>query len=279
MRFRWVTGGKCGAAGAEASKIALSEGRAAVFRPPRSGEAAVADESHGGLAPAQAAEIAAARTVAASTIRPTVPGLEAMLYQAVPILDQARPGDRLYGGRCRDRAGGAGVLWARDQAGAGKYRADSLLDAPPAHDAVRDVRDKVPCETTYLRRPPIDSPPHRQHQRIFRSVFHSGQGILHSVSGHLAAQSSTNRQGRGAVLTGDEAADVLDILRRDADRCYNDYALMLNEDEKPIRPGRTGPGIGADEFDVEYLWQWYWKTNLHNLFHFLSLRADSHAQY
>ena len=25
--------------------------------------------------------------------------------------------------------------------------------------------------------------------------------------------------------------------------------------------------------------QWYWKTDLHNLFHFLSLRADAHAQY
>jgi thymidylate synthase (FAD) len=25
--------------------------------------------------------------------------------------------------------------------------------------------------------------------------------------------------------------------------------------------------------------QWYWKTNLHNLMHFLSLRADAHAQY
>ena len=25
--------------------------------------------------------------------------------------------------------------------------------------------------------------------------------------------------------------------------------------------------------------QWYWKTDLHNLMHFLSLRADPHAQY
>jgi thymidylate synthase (FAD) len=25
--------------------------------------------------------------------------------------------------------------------------------------------------------------------------------------------------------------------------------------------------------------QWYWKVDLHNLFHFLRLRADSHAQY
>ena len=25
--------------------------------------------------------------------------------------------------------------------------------------------------------------------------------------------------------------------------------------------------------------QWYWKVDLHNLFHFLRLRADPHAQY
>ena len=30
---------------------------------------------------------------------------------------------------------------------------------------------------------------------------------------------------------------------------------------------------------VNYYTQWYWKTDLHNLMHFLSLRADPHAQY
>src|SRR3546814_369866 len=47
----------------------------------------------------------------------------------------------------------------------------------------------------------------------------------------LAAQSSTNRQGRGAVLEGAEARRVLDILREDAERTYGHYAEMLNEDE------------------------------------------------
>ena len=42
--------------------------------------------------------------------------------------------------------------------------------------------------------------------------------------------------------------------------------------------------IGARELarmnlTLNYYTQWYWKTDLHNLLHFLSLRADSHAQY
>jgi thymidylate synthase (FAD) len=30
---------------------------------------------------------------------------------------------------------------------------------------------------------------------------------------------------------------------------------------------------------LNYYTEWYWKINLHNLLHFLALRADSHAQY
>src|SRR5262249_61297847 len=37
---------------------------------------------------------------------------------------------------------------------------------------------------------------------------------------HLAAQAATNRQGRGGVLGGEEAADVLALLREEATRCY-----------------------------------------------------------
>jgi len=46
----------------------------------------------------------------------------------------------------------------------------------------------------------------------------------------LGAQSSANRQGRGAVLEGNEAAQVLGILKDDAERCYTHYEAMLNED-------------------------------------------------
>jgi thymidylate synthase (FAD) len=100
---------------------------------------------------------------------------------------------------------------------------------------------------------------------------------------HLAAQSSVNRQGRGEVLTGDEAAQVLDLLRSDAARCYDHYADMLNEDATgaPADPSRQGLAreLARMNLTLNTYTQWYWKIDLHNLFHFLSLRADAHAQY
>ena len=100
---------------------------------------------------------------------------------------------------------------------------------------------------------------------------------------HLAAQSAVNRQGRGAVLEGAEAARVLDMLRTDATQTYDHYAEMLNEgaDGNPRDPDR--PGLARElarmNLTLNTYTQWYWKTDLHNLFHFLSLRADAHAQY
>ncbi|MBV8169042.1 MAG: FAD-dependent thymidylate synthase [Alphaproteobacteria bacterium] len=99
----------------------------------------------------------------------------------------------------------------------------------------------------------------------------------------LAAQSTVNRQGRGDVLTGDEAARVLDMLRDDAERCYRDYAWMLNEDESgnPVDAERSGLAreLARMNLTLNTYTQWYWKVDLHNLMHFLSLRADAHAQY
>ena len=100
---------------------------------------------------------------------------------------------------------------------------------------------------------------------------------------HLAAQSAVNRQGRGDVLAGDEAAQVLDLLREDATRCYDHYAEMLNEDATgaPRDPSRQGLAreLARMNLTLNTYTQWYWKIDLHNLFHFLSLRADAHAQY
>src|SRR3978361_525937 len=97
---------------------------------------------------------------------------------------------------------------------------------------------------------------------------------------HLAAQSVINRQGRGDILEGDEAAQVLNLLRDDAERCYAHYAQMLNEGDSPD-PARQGlpRELARMNLTPNTYTQWYWKTNLHNLFHFLSLRADRHAQY
>jgi thymidylate synthase (FAD) len=76
---------------------------------------------------------------------------------------------------------------------------------------------------------------------------------------------------------------VLDLLREDAERCYRNYAWMLNEDESgnQVEPGREGLAreLARINLTLNTYTQWYWKIDLHNLLHFLSLRADAHAQY
>lgn len=100
---------------------------------------------------------------------------------------------------------------------------------------------------------------------------------------HLAAQSTINRQGRDEILQGEQATRVLDLLREDALRAYQHYETMLNEDSAGNVLDPTLPGLARElarmNLPVNFYTQWYWKIDLHNLMHFLSLRADPHAQY
>ena len=100
---------------------------------------------------------------------------------------------------------------------------------------------------------------------------------------HLGAQSKSNRQGRAEVLDDDEAARVLTLLKSDAERCYAHYEEMHNEDAagEILDPTRRGLAreLARINLTLNTYTQWYWKIDLHNLLHFLSLRADPHAQY
>lgn len=95
---------------------------------------------------------------------------------------------------------------------------------------------------------------------------------------HLAAQSTINHQGRGDVLEGKHAEHVLELLKRDAMQTYDTYEYLLNANEDESRPGLARE-LARMNLPVNYYTQWYWKIDLHNLMHFLRLRADSHAQY
>jgi len=99
----------------------------------------------------------------------------------------------------------------------------------------------------------------------------------------LSAQSTINRQGRGDLITGDQADEVLQILKDDATQTYGNYEKMLNErfdgtviDEKKSGLARE---LARMNLTLNSYTQWYWKTDLLNLLNFLFLRADSHAQY
>ncbi|TAF14181.1 MAG: FAD-dependent thymidylate synthase, partial [Alphaproteobacteria bacterium] len=100
---------------------------------------------------------------------------------------------------------------------------------------------------------------------------------------HLAAQSASNRQGRGDILEGLEADHALELLRSDSERAYAHYEELLNSREggEIIHPDKQGLAreLARMNLPVNYYTQWYWKIDLHNLMHFLALRVDSHAQY
>jgi thymidylate synthase (FAD) len=96
----------------------------------------------------------------------------------------------------------------------------------------------------------------------------------------LAAQSVINNQGRGETLSGDQAEQVLRYLKDDANRAYDHYEDMISEVDAD---GNAKQGLARElarmNLPANIYTQWYWKVDLHNLFHFLRLRADSHAQY
>jgi thymidylate synthase (FAD) len=238
----------------------------------------LADESH---TKEQAGEIADARTRAASTIRPTVPALEAMLFQAYPILDHGFV-------RVIDYMGddSAIVQAARVSYGRGTKRVQE--DAGLIRYLMRH-RHSTPfemCEIKFhVKLPIFVARQWIRHRTASVNEYSARYSILDKEfyipsPENLAAQAVINRQGRGDVLEGTEAAEVLDLLRGDAERTYANYASMLNEGED-ADPNRRGLAreLARMNLTLNTYTQWYWKTNLHNLFHFLSLRADAHAQY
>ncbi len=232
------------------------------------------------LTPEQQAEIAAQRDAATPTRRATVPALEAMLYEASPVLDHGFV-------RVVDYMGddGAVVQAARVSYGRGTRKVSE--DAGLIRYLMRH-RHSTPfemCEIKYhVKLPIFVARQWIRHRMANVNEYSARYSILDRefyipAPEHLAAQSSSNRQGRGDVLQGAEAEHVLRLLRDDATLTYDHYAQMLNEDGAD--PGRQGLAreLARMNLTLNTYTQWYWKSDLHNLLNFLSLRADAHAQY
>jgi thymidylate synthase (FAD) len=90
---------------------------------------------------------------------------------------------------------------------------------------------------------------------------------------YLSKQSTTNKQGRSETLTAPEAAYVRSLLIDDAMQVYAHYTELTQEDD--VNLARE---LARMNLTLNYYTQWYWKIDLHNLLHFLHLRSDSHAQ-
>ncbi len=236
------------------------------------------------LTPEQQAEIAASRENRAETRRATVPALEEILFTPVQVLDHGFVRVIDYMG---DDA--AVVQAARVSYGRGTRRVSD--DAGLINYLMRH-RHTTPfemCEIKFhVKLPIFVARQWIRHRTANVNEYSARYSVLDKefyipAPEQLAAQSVVNRQGRGAVLEGEEAAHVLALLRSDAEQTYAHYVEMLNEgdDGKPTDESRSGLAreLARMNLTLNTYTQWYWKIDLFNLMHFLSLRAEAHAQY
>jgi thymidylate synthase (FAD) len=236
------------------------------------------------LTPEQLAEIEAEQSRRAETRRPTVPALEAMLFRPLPVLDHGFVRVIDYMGDDAAIVQAARVSYGR---GTRKVSEDAgLIRYLMRH---RHTTPFEMCEIKYhVKLPIFVARQWIRHRTANVNEYSARYSILDRefyipAPEHLAAQSTANRQGRGEVLSGEEADRVLDLLREDAARCHDHYTWMLNEGEPGVAsdPARLGLAreLARMNLTLNTYTQWYWKIDLYNLLHFLSLRADAHAQY
>lgn len=232
----------------------------------------------------QQGEIEAARAAEVRTRRPVVPALEAMLFEAIPVLDHGFVRVIDYMGDDAAVVQAARVSYGRGTRAANEDRGLIRYLMRHRHSTPFEM-----CEIKYhVKLPIFVARQWIRHRTANVNEYSARYSILDREfyiprPEHLAAQSSSNRQGRGEVLDGEEAARVLELLRGDAAQTYDHYAEMLNEDAEgePLDPSRQGLAreLARMNLTLNTYTQWYWKADLQNLLHFLALRADSHAQY
>ncbi|MBS4000487.1 MAG: FAD-dependent thymidylate synthase [Desulfobulbaceae bacterium] len=88
----------------------------------------------------------------------------------------------------------------------------------------------------------------------------------------IRTQSVINKQGRAdETLPSEHTAEILDSTQAHYETSFELYQSLLEK-------GLTRE-LSRMVLPVANYTEWYWKIDLHNLFHFLKLRLDTHAQY
>ncbi len=224
----------------------------------------------------QQAEIDALRASPQPTLRAVSPGMEAHLYKAAPVLDHGFV-------RVIDYMGDDAAICQAARVSYGKGTKSVSNDEGLIRYLMRHWHSTPfeMCEVKlHVKLPVFVARQWIRHRTANVNEYSARYSILDREfyiprAEDLAAQSVVNNQGRGAALSGEEAARVLHYLKDDASRCYDHYEEMISQD------GQQGLAreLARMNLPANVYTQWYWKVDLHNLFHFLRLRADAHAQY
>jgi thymidylate synthase (FAD) len=229
------------------------------------------------------AEIMAARAHISETRRPTVMALEAILQTEHPVLDHGFVRVIDYMGDDAAIVQAARVSYGRGTKKVSEDRALIRYLMRHWHSTPFEM-----CEIKlHVKLPIFVARQWVRHRTANINEYSARYSILDREfytpsPDQLASQTTTNRQGRGAVLDEEQATHVLHLLRDDAERSYATYRRLLNDPDDPDHDAeRTGltRELARIGLSLSTYTQWYWKTDLHNLFGFLRLRADPHAQF
>jgi len=228
------------------------------------------------LTPEQQAEIDSQRQSPRQTLRAVAEGMEQHLYTAHPVLDHGfvrvidYMGDDAAICQAARVSYGTGTKSVQNDEGLIRYLMRHWHSTPFEMCEVKlHVKLPVFVARQWIRHRTANINEYSGRYSVMDREFYI------PAEDQLAAQSSQNHQGRGQVLQGEEAQRVLNLLREDSMRSYDNYESMLSQD------GQQGLAreLARMNLPTNIYTQWYWKVDLHNLLHFLRLRADSHAQY
>jgi thymidylate synthase (FAD) len=232
----------------------------------------------------QKKEIQEQQTQSNFTRRVTSPELEKVLYEAIPVLDHGFI-------RVIDYMGDDSSIVQSARVSYGKGTKKVSTDEGLIRYLMRHWHSTPfeMCEIKYhVKLPIFIARQWIRHRTANVNEYSARYSILDKefyipAKEQLSAQATNNRQGRGDLITGQQADEVLKILKDDAVRTYDNYEKMLNErfdgtiiDEKKSGLARE---LARMNLTLNSYTQWYWKTDLLNLMNFLFLRGDSHAQY
>jgi thymidylate synthase (FAD) len=228
------------------------------------------------VTPEQEAEIAELRANPRPTLRAVSEGMEAHLYKVNPVLDHGFV-------RVIDYMGDDAAICQAARVSYGKGTKSVQNDEGLIRYLMRHWHSTPfeMCEIKlHVKLPVFVARQWIRHRTANVNEYSARYSILDRefyipAPEQLAAQSVINNQGRGETLSAEEAARVLEYLKGDAARCYDHYEEMIgHEGQQGLARELARMNLPANIYT-----QWYWKVDLHNLFHFLRLRADAHAQY
>ena len=236
------------------------------------------------LTPEQKAEIEALRKIQYTTRRATVPAIEEILYQPFDVLDNGfirvidYMGDDAAIVQAARVSYGRGTKQTRDDQGLINYLMRNAHTSPFEMCAIKlHVKLPIFVARQWIRHRMANVNEYSARYSVLDNEFYT------PPIEQLSAQSSVNKQGRESSLGTNRAEQILDLLKSDASQSFDHYFQMLNRNQegKEIIPGETGLAreLARIGLPLSTYTQWYWKIDLHNLLHFVNLRADSHAQW